>query len=254
LKLFWSPTQIAARTHPNALALHRELNSWWQDKSDTKKSFVEPYAYADALRIRPGGVPFYGLGPHIDAGSLCRWADPKYQDTYAKIWAGEPEHWNPYDLSIRKDANQAFFPGQTQSTVMRTFQGWTALTQAGAGEGSLLLYPDIRYSIAYVLLRPFFQPPAQDKDILDPDKWTFNAEDPWFPGVWRETPQELSPGPFPHLRLKDCLVNIPTMYPGDTIWWHTDVSFSKILYGYVCFLLESVTLTCISVDVSRGRS
>lgn len=234
MKLFWSPTQIAARTHPNALALHRKLNSWWHDDTDADKSFMEPYAYADALRIRPGGVPFHGLGPHIDAGSLCRWADPKYQDTYAKIWAGRPEQWDPYDLSIRKEANQAFFPGQAQSTVMRTFQGWTALTQAGAGEGSLLLYPDIRWSIAYVLLRPFFQPPALDEDKMDPDKWNFDVEDPWFPGVWKHTPQELSPGPFPHLRMKDCLVNIPTMYPGDTIWWHTDVSTLHELWQTFC--------------------
>ena len=107
---------------------------------------------------------------------------------------------------------------------MRTFQGWTALTQAGAKEGSLLLYPDIRFSIAYVLLRPFFQPPDKEEDIMDSDKWTFDVEDPWFPGVVRDAPQELSPGPFPHLRMKDCLVSIPTMYPGDTVWWHTDVS------------------------------
>jgi hypothetical protein len=137
LKLFWSPTQIAARTHPNALALLRELKSWWHDEIDPEKSFVEPYAYADALRIRPGGIPFPGLGPHIDAGSLCRWADPKYQDAYAKIWGGMPEQWDPYDLSVRKDANQAFFPGQTQSMVIRTFQGWTGFDAGRSWRGQL---------------------------------------------------------------------------------------------------------------------
>jgi hypothetical protein len=70
---------------------------------------------------------------------------------------------------------------------VRKFQGWTALTKAGAGEGSLSLYPDVRWSIAYVLLRPFFQPPEAGENIMDPDKWVFDVEDPWFPGVWRHT-------------------------------------------------------------------
>lgn len=206
------------------MALHHALNSLWHDDEDPEKSFAAPVAYADAARIRPPGVPFNGLGPHIDAGSMCRWDEPVYRKTYEKIWAGEPENFDPYDLTVRKRANPAFHPGQAQSRMLRAFQGWTALTKAGAGEGSLLVYPELKYTIAYVLLRPFFQPPADKKDVLDPEKWTFDLEDAWFPGVWRYTPQELSPEPFPHLNLDKCMVNIPTMYPGDTIWWHCDVS------------------------------
>ena len=114
-----------------------------------------------------------------------------------------------------------------QSTVLRTFQGWTALTKAGAKEGSLLLYPDVKTSIAYVLLRPFFREPTDPADIMDASKWEFDTSSSWFPGTFREQSQLASPSSHPHLRLKECMVNIPTMYPGDTIWWHTDVSITS---------------------------
>ena len=225
LQLYWSRAQVEARTHPRALALHHALNSMWHDDDDPEQKFAEPLAYADALRIRPPGIPFTGLGPHIDAGSLCRWGDPEYRKVYDKIWAGKPDEYDPYDLTHRKRADPAYYPGPAQSHVLRAFQGWTALTRAGAHEGSLLMYPDVKTLMAYVLLRPFFRPPEDKGEILDAEKWTLDLEDPWFPGVWRHTPQEMSPEPFPHLRMKDCLVNIPEMYPGDTIWWHCDVGY-----------------------------
>ncbi|KAI1252415.1 hypothetical protein MGN70_006990 [Eutypa lata] len=223
LSLYWSRTQMEARTHPRAMALHRALNEMWHDDDDTGKAFAEPLVYADAVRIRPPGVPFRGLGPHIDAGSLSRWADPDYRKVYEQVWTGSPGEYDPYDLTDRKRANPAHFPGDAHSHVLRLYQGWTALTAAGAHEGSLMLFPEVKTSIAYVLLRPFFKPPVNKDDILDAEKWTFDTEDPWFPGVWRNTSQELSPDAFPHLRLKECLVHIPKMGPGDTVWWHCDM-------------------------------
>lgn len=229
----------------------------WHDDEDPEKGFAAPLAYADALRIRPPGVPFFGLGPHIDAGSLCRWAEPEYRKVYEKIWSGKAEEYDPYDLTHRKLADPNHYPGDAQSQMCRAFQGWTALTRAGANEGSLLVYPDVKTSIAYVLLRPFFKPPENEDDVLDPEKWSLNLDDPWFPGVWRHTVQELSPAAFPHLRLKDCLVSIPTMNPGDTMWWHCDVSqtsplvFGPILIPCRCaMLLKSST----RVKVSRALS
>lgn len=124
-----------------------------------------------------------GLGPHIDAGSLSRWADPTYRKVYDKIFAGVPEEHDPFDMSARKDAKQDFFGGSAHSSVLRAFQGWTALTEAGPGEGSLLVYPELKYAIAYVLLRPFFDPPEDESEIMDAEKWTFNAEGMFFPGV-----------------------------------------------------------------------
>ena len=168
-------------------------------------------------------MPFYGLGPHIDAGSLSRWADPTYRSCYATVWEGHPEDLDLYNIGLRQDAKQAYFPGSAHSRVLRAFQGWTALTEAGAGEGSLLLYPAVKWAIAYVLLRPFFKAPESEADIMDASKWTLDLETPWFPGTSREDSQLLSPSSHPHLRLKECMLNIPTMYPGDTVWWHCDM-------------------------------
>lgn len=82
-----------------------------------------------------------------------------------------------------------------------------------------------------MLLRPFFRAPSDARDTLDASKWEFcdltddtaNNDSSWFPGTFRGRSQLASPESHPHLRLKECMVNIPTMYPGDTVWWHTDV-------------------------------
>ncbi|KAJ9614904.1 hypothetical protein H2204_014303 [Knufia peltigerae] len=223
LNLYFSPTQIAARSHPNQLRLSTELNSWWHDDEGT--TTPEPLSYADGVRIRPPGVPFRGLGPHIDAGSLCRWADPMYRSFYDAVFSGRPEDLDSYDLTKRKKAKQAMFAGSAHSRVFRSFQGWTALTSAGPGEGSLMLYPDVKWAMSYLLLRPFFRPPSDEADVMDATRWTFDAagESPWFPGTFRDDSQLLSPSSHPHLRLPECMVGIPRMNPGDTVWWHADM-------------------------------
>lgn len=225
LLLYDSPTQIAVRTHPNHLKLQRLLNQLWHDDdNDESQTSAEPLLYSDGVRDRPPQQPFLGLGPHIDAGSLCRWADPGYRKVYSQVWSGNPRQHDAFDLTTRKHANQYLFPGMAHSTVFRSFQGWTALTRAAPEEGTILLYPNVSTVIAYILLRPFFKPPAKEEDLLDASKWTFDAENAWFPGTFKEQSQYLSRASHPHLRLEDCLVHVPPMAPGDTIWWHTDVS------------------------------
>ncbi|KAH7363810.1 hypothetical protein BKA65DRAFT_590247 [Rhexocercosporidium sp. MPI-PUGE-AT-0058] len=225
LSLYWSPTQLSARSHPHQLRIQRELNSWWHDSPTSPTTSPDPLSYADAVRIRPPKIPFPGLGPHIDAGSLCRWVDPTHREVYAEIFAGNPEKHDCYDLEKRKDAKQSIFGQSYSSSVLRAFQGWTALTGAGKSEGSLVLYPDVKTSIAYILLRPFFKPPTStnETDIMDGSKWTFDISDPWFPGTFRNDSQYASPSSHPHLRMTECMVNIPKMNPGDTVWWHCDM-------------------------------
>jgi hypothetical protein len=108
--------------------------------------------------------------------------------------------------------------------VLRTFQGWTALTGTAPSEGSIKLYPNVSAVIAYILLRPFFRQPTDSEDIMDGSKWTFDADSAWFPGTFKPQSQYLSPTSHPHLRFKDCLVDLPPIKPGDTVWWHADVS------------------------------
>jgi hypothetical protein len=157
--------------------------------------------------------------------AVSRWADPTYADVYSAIFSGAPSLHDLYDLSLRQYANSALFPG-TSSSVLRAFQGWTAITSAGPREGSLLLYPHVQAPIAYTLLRPFFNPPEDTDAIMDAEKWTLDesGEGLSFPGTYTDKPQMLSPNAYPHLRLEECMTCIPRMEPGDTVWWHADVS------------------------------
>lgn len=223
--LYESPVQLKLRTHPNQLKVQRLMNSLFTDSAvsaEEEKAQWEPILYPDALRIRQPGQDFDGLGPHIDGGSLSRWADTEYQLTYKKILSGHPEDYDPYDLTHRRAAKPGLFPGGAQCTVLRTFQGWTALTECAPGEGGLMVLPDTHLATAYMILRPFFKEP-ESGDWQDPENWELD-ESAWFPGTYPWDSQLLSPASHPHLRLEDTLVSIPTVYPGDTIWWHADVS------------------------------
>jgi hypothetical protein len=221
LMMYDSPTQIALRTHPRQLRLQRRLNALWHD--GTSEVATEPLLYSDGIRDRPPGQRFLGLGPHIDAGSLCRWADPAYRNAYKKIFSGSPRAHDAFDLEVRKNANQILFPGIAHSQVFRSFQGWTAMTRAAASEGAIMLYPNVQTVIAYVLLRPFFAPPTNAADVMEASKWTLDTSGAWFPGTSKPDSQSLSRVSHPHLRLEECLVHIPDMAAGDTVWWHTDV-------------------------------
>ncbi len=243
LRLYNSPTQITIRTHPNQILLQRTLNELFHDESN--ETSPEPLSYTDATRIRESGQPFLGLGPHIDAGSLCRWADPQYRKVYDRIFSGNPELHDAFDLGVRKNADQFLFKANAHSVVFRSFQGWTALTPASPSAGTLMLYPNISSVIAYLVLRPFFSPPANREDVMDASKWTFDPESSWFPGTMKDQSQRLSPTSHPHLRLQKCLTYIPKMSPGDTVWWHTDVSLHgdcpRETTRYTCLLLIDVS-------------
>ncbi|KAF2805433.1 DUF1479-domain-containing protein [Mytilinidion resinicola] len=222
LNLYNSTPQNALRTHPQQIALMRWINNLWHWTPDPDVS-ADPLLYVDGVRIRPPKSQFLGLGPHVDAGSLCRWADPDYRRAYGKVFGGLPEEHDCYDLDARKDANQMLYPGDGQSTVLRAFQGWTALTRTAPREGTIRLFPNVKWQIAYVLLRPFFSPPADSAKVMDAEAWTFGGDGNWFPGTFKNDSQYLSSGSHPHLRLKETLLHAPAMEAGDTVWWHADM-------------------------------
>jgi hypothetical protein len=230
--LYSSPTQLRLRTNPRQLKIQRLLNSLWGDTSCSPEELekqYDPILYPDAVRIRAAGQEFLGLGPHIDAGSYSRWANPEYRRTYDAILSGRPEDYDPYDMTHRKAADAAMFPGGPHSTVLRTFQGWTALTPCRPGEGGLMLVPDIKTVTAYMILRPFFTAP-EDGDWKDPERWELATETGWFPGTYRYDSQWMSPASHPHVFLESTLLSIPEMIPGDTVWWHADVSETPFPY------------------------
>ena len=88
--------------------------------------------------------------------------------------------------------------------MFRTFQGWTALTPQGPGDGTLQLVP-IANSMAYILLR------ALQEDVADDDLCGA------MPGRALSLKQEY------HAPLFEALSLIPKMEAGDTVFWHSDV-------------------------------
>jgi hypothetical protein len=51
------------------------------------------------------------------------------------------------------------------------------MSETAPGEGTLKVFPDVKLSNAYLMLRPFFQPPqtGNPDDILDASKWKFGT-------------------------------------------------------------------------------
>ena len=88
--------------------------------------------------------------------------------------------------------------------MFRTFQGWTALTRQGQGDGTLQLIP-IANSMAYILLR------ALQDDVPETELCGAN------PGRALSVEREW------HALLLEGLTSIPPMQPGDTVFWHPDV-------------------------------
>ncbi|KAL9003739.1 MAG: hypothetical protein Q9188_003403 [Gyalolechia gomerana] len=107
-ELYWSPSQILARAHPNILKSQRFLMSHWRaapsstPTSETNRapliSTSHPVTYADRLRIRQPGDSGFALGPHIDGGSCERWEEDGYGlgGVYDSIFAGEWENYDPW--------------------------------------------------------------------------------------------------------------------------------------------------------------
>lgn len=77
--IYWSKTQIKARHHTNMTKVQNALLNLWSTCPDLDESvnLEQPLTYNDRFRFRKPGR-FY-LGPHLDSGSLNRWADPNYK-------------------------------------------------------------------------------------------------------------------------------------------------------------------------------
>ena len=138
----------------------------------------------------------------MDAGSVERWIDPAYRRVYRHVFSGNPEAYDPFDGAFRPLVEE--IPSPAVCSMFRTYQGWTALTPQGEGDGTLQLLPIAR-AIVYLLLRALL--PDVPEDSL------CGAE----PG------RALCITPEWHSLLLPALVPIPRLEPGDTIWWHPDV-------------------------------
>jgi len=202
--IYWSRPQVEARQSESLTRVRRFLNRLWMAQSEGRRHFDPDQVpvYADRIRRRPPGSSSLGLSPHVDGGSVERWLEPNFRNVYRHVFSGDWREYNPFDAAWRPDAQE--FPSPAVCSMFRTFQGWTALTRQGQGDGTLQLIP-IANGMVYMLLR------ALQDDV--PEDELCGAK----PG------RALSVNPEWHSLLIEALTSIPLMQPGDTVFWHSDV-------------------------------
>jgi len=202
--IYWSRPQVQARQAESLTKVRIFLNRLWKAESEGQRHFNpdETPAYADRIRRRPPGSASLGLSPHVDGGSVERWLDENFRKVYRHVFSGNWQDYDAYDAAYRPDAREVASPAVC--SMFRTFQGWTALTRQGKGDGTLQLIP-IANSMMYVLLR------ALQEDVPEDDLCGA------APG------RALSINPHYHSLLREALSSIPLMEPGDTVFWHSDV-------------------------------
>ncbi|KAL0564938.1 hypothetical protein V5O48_017096 [Marasmius crinis-equi] len=227
-ELYNAPAQIEARIHPGMISTHKSLLSLLH-VSDPKPAVHDvdlrcPISYFDRLRIRLPGDKTYTLGPHVDGGSVERWEDPEYRSVYQKILDGNWKEYDPLDVKNRAGAKQDLYHGPNNCSIFRPWQGWTSLSTTGPTEGTLRVLPALSVVTAYMLLRPFFR---LKKDAtpgsLKAEDWEVDLDNPEFHGCILGGKQKFSNESHPHLRLDQTLISIPTVEPGDQVYWFCDI-------------------------------
>lgn len=198
--IYWSKPQVMARQDPRLAETRAFLDRLW--KYENAFDPDRQCTYADRVRRRQPGDKTLGLSPHMDAGTVERWIDPGYQQVYASVFAGDWRRYDPFDATHRLTTRE--IPSPAVCSMFRTYQGWTALTRQGPGDGTLQLVP-IADGICYVLLR------ALQDDVAEDDLCGAN------PG------RALGISAEWHPTLMAGVVSIPQVGPGDTAWWHPDV-------------------------------
>ena len=202
--MYWSRPQVQARQAVEMATTKRWMNRLWDADAPAGPEFDvdEDYAYADRTRRRAPGDSTLGLSPHMDAGSYERWVDPAFRRIYAPLFAGAFDAYDPWRGAYRTQTRE--YESPAVSSMFRTFQGWTALTEQGPGDGTLELVP-IADAIGHVLLRALQDDvPGDELPLAKPGR-ALGVDERWHP------------------ELIGALVPIQTVEPGDTVWWHPDV-------------------------------
>src|SRR3954447_6283270 len=202
--VYWSPAQMEARQSDRMVRVQGLLNAQWKHESDGVQWFDpgRDSMYPDRIRRRPPGANSGGLGTHLDPGTLDLWMTQAYQRAFRHLFDGTVEQYDPWDAAHRTAGPQ--YPGSTMTSVFRTFQGWTALSDMDHDQGVLQTVP-IPEAMAYLMLRPLLA------DVPDDDMCgvtvgkVFPANEQWHPLLMR------------------AVTGIPDVRAGDSVWWHCDM-------------------------------
>ena len=202
--IYWSPPQMQARQSEELARTRRWLNRLWDVDQDGTPVFDpdRETTYADRVRQREPGDASLGLSPHVDGGSIERWIDPGYRQVYRHVYGGDLSRYDPFSAAWRTSTEE--IPSPAVCRMFRTFQGWTALTPQGPGDGTLNLVP-VANAMGWMLLR------ALQDDVAEDDLCGARA------GRAMVVSEQY------HALLLRGYVPIPKVEPGDTVWWHPDV-------------------------------
>ena len=203
--LYWSRPQMQARQHENLALTRSWLNRLWNFTHADGTPEFDPDRqgnYADRVRRREPGDKSLGLSAHCDGGSIERWCDPSFHQVFHEVFFGDVNKYNPFRAEGRTQTEE--IPSPAVCSMFRTFQGWTALTKQGVGDGTLKIIPIAR-GMAWLLLR------ALQSDIAPDDLCGAIAG------------RALAASPQWHQLLLQAEISIPVVEPGDTVWWHPDV-------------------------------
>ncbi|KAF7561690.1 hypothetical protein G7046_g2446 [Stylonectria norvegica] len=257
---FWTPAQVRSRAHPNVLCAQRFMMGLWETSPDDRLATRLPITYVDRIRIhgageqRPHGINVPPLEPpqsaddwiyalqssagiiaQVDNGSLERWEPDGYQQagTYNHIFHGRWEDHDPWECASRVSATMDLYNGYAACTIFRMFQGVLALSTIEPGVVRLL--PSPKLATAYYLLRPFFSPqlsPPESRSgpeweaYLAPENWKLQRDpDTIIHGAVPGHAQRITEHWHPHLYLRDSMITLPTLQPGDYIFWHPDLPY-----------------------------
>ena len=202
--VYWSRPQVMARQAESMAVTKRFLNNLWDTSAPAGAEFDpdHDFSYADRTRRRAPGDTTLGLSPHMDAGSYERWVDPAFQHIYKSVFNGDLDQYDPWRGAYRTQTRE--FDSPAVSSMFRTFQGWTALTEQGPGDGTLQLLP-MSNAISYVLLRALQDDLPEDELCLAKPGRALGVNEEW------------------HADIYPAITPIQTVEPGDTVWWHPDV-------------------------------
>jgi len=205
--IYWSSAQMEARQHPRMAQVQAFLNAQWTHESEGRSWFDpgQDTLYPDRIRRRPPGADSGGLGTHLDPGTLDLWMTEGYQQHFRHLFRGDFASYDPWDAAYRTEAAQ--YPGSTMCSAFRTFQGWTALSEMRNDQGVLHTVP-IPKAMAYLMLRPLLDDVDEDSMCGVKPNRTFPATKKW------------------HRILMDAVSAIPSVQPGDSVWWHCDMVHS----------------------------
>ncbi|KAF8605002.1 DUF1479-domain-containing protein [Ceratobasidium sp. AG-I] len=235
-ELYWSESQLRARSHPNVLATSAWLNTIFHAKETSAVSLSNTLDYADRFRMRDPGVQWAFHPPHIDGGSIERWEDPVFRKSFDSIIAGDWPKYDPFDFTYRLEGNTDMYNRPNQCSVFRTWQGWLAMSSTAPGEGTIRFFPDLALLTAYIILKPFFKPVDNNPHNTDASNWVIDVDaSPSFDGVFRNvngqgkesfTSIRASQESHPHLRVDQTMTSAPKVNPGDMVFWHCDLLHS----------------------------